>query len=368
MKYIETTILPNVLAHYGFNSSPIKQVHEMIGWRFFDRIPQSATHLLSALQRLLSETRFETPFFETIERLTANTSANGLANGQPTGAVFGEAARQRRATKTIYAYTFHQSKSMDIRGAVNYFGGASHSSDLLALMGPSLYQQISRRRLTATEMRLCKKIRHLFVEFIKTGTPTPSHLYDGWHPYTAKHKYIQTLGDATLDTDTNTIQLPNSNADDAVFVSDVEKNSAEIANMINGQQRVVSSDAMNPYRLGAENNPTDANDLARMRKSYLGSYETSEYYNILTKIHSFWTDLLPKLDTLYVNQTINEIFARANFKENPLYIAAMAATNGHKFKHAFFSMLILVCMLLTVLAICVYILKRNQCTGEPNLL
>lgn len=345
----------------------------MISWRFFDRIPQAPTHLLNAMQRLLSEIKYEAPFFETIERLTANASSPVLLAGTPTHNkdIFGEAARQRRAQKTIYVYAFHQTKSMDIRGAINYFGGASHSSDLLVLMGPSLYQQISRRRLTATETRLCKKIRHLFVEFIKTGAPTPGRVFDGWHPYTAKHKYIQILGDSTLGTDTasSTVQLPtNSNAEDAIFVTDMEKNSAEITNMINGQTRIVSSNSANPYQIGTEQYPNDPTDSARMRKNYLGSYESSEYYNILAKIHSFWTDLLPKLDTLYMNQTINAIFARANLKENPLYIAAMATNSSHKFRHAFFSMLILVCLLLTVLAICVYILRRNQCNRESSLL
>lgn len=361
IKYIKTTILPNILSHYGFSSSPIEQVQKMISWRFFDRMPQASTYLLNAMQRLLSETKYETPFFETIERLTANTSSPIFAK-EMNKEIFSASAQQRRAQKTIYVYAFHQSKSMDIRGAINYFGGASHSSDLLVLMGPSLYQQISRRRLTASEMRLCKKIRHLFVEFIKTGTPTPGRVFDGWHPYTAKYKYIQLLGDATLDGDAP-IHLPNANAEDAIFVSELEKNSAEIANMINGQARIASTNSLNPYRIGTEQFQNDPNDSARMRKSYLGAYETSEYYNILTKIHSFWSDLLPKIDTLYVNQTINDIFARANLKENPLYIAAIATQSNYKFKHAFFSMLMLVCLLLTVLAICVYILKKNQ---RPN--
>lgn len=47
--------------------------------------------------------------------------------------------------------------------------GAQHSSDLPFLFGPSLFKQISRRRLSQTEEKLCKKFKQLFGDFIKTG-------------------------------------------------------------------------------------------------------------------------------------------------------------------------------------------------------
>lgn len=74
-----------------------------------------------------------------------------------------------QATGPVYAYLFHHPNSMDMRGRINYFGGASHSSDLPFLMGPSLYREIGRKRLTQLEDKLCKKIRSLFAEFIKGG-------------------------------------------------------------------------------------------------------------------------------------------------------------------------------------------------------
>lgn len=370
-KYMTTTLLPNILTHYGFMENPIDQVRKMIYWRFFDRVPQTPTYLLNALQRLISETKYETPFLETIERLTANKSSVSIHSNVNYEQINSEAAAQRRLQKKLFVYSFHHSKSMDIRGAINYFGGASHTSDLLILMGPSLYQQISRRKLTSIEMRLCKKIRHLFIEFIKTGNPTPGRVFDAWHPYTSKQKFIQILGDSTLANEGN-VGLTNTNADtNGIFTSDLEKNSVDIDGMINGQTRVISSNTLNPYRIGNENIPQNVIDSARMSKSYLGVYETSEYYNTLTKINSFWTDLLPKMDSYYENQLINltnNIFSRSDFDENPLFIAAMAASHGSKFKHAFFSMLILVCLLLVILCICVYILKKNQQNIDTSFL
>lgn len=347
----------------------MEQVRRMIFWRFFDRIPQTPSYLLNAMQRLISETKFETPFLETIERLTSDqTVKSTIATLNDTASV--ESAIQRRGQKTFYVYSFHHSKSMDIRGATNYFGGAGHTSDLLFLMGPSLFQQISRRKLTSVEMRLCRRFRHLFTEFIKTGNPTPGRVFDAWRPYTNKQKFVQILGDFSLSGGESGDTTSINYAENGMFAADLDKNSAEIDGMIHGQARVVSSNILNPYRIGKENLPQNPTDSARMSKSYLGVYETSEYYNALTKINSFWMDLLPEMNTYYDNRLYNYsngIFSRSDFDGDPLYIA-MAAASGSKFKHAFFSMLILVCLLLAVLCICVYILKKNQRNIDTSFL
>lgn len=366
-KYVTTTLLPNILVHYGFVNGATEQVRRMISWRFFDRIPQTTSYLLNAMQRLISETKYETPFLETIERLTSAQPMNvSTLSADDTVAI--ESAIQRRAQKTFYVYSFHHSKSIDIRGATNYFAGAGHTSDLLFLMGPSLFQQISRRKLSSMEMRLCRRFRNLFSEFIKTGNPTSGRIFDAWRPYTAKQKFVQILGDVSsnsesidsLTTTTTTMNL----AENGIFSADLEKNSVEIENMIHGQTRVISTNILNPYRIGKENLPQNPTDEARMSKSYLGVYETSEYYNALTKINSFWLDLLPEMSSL---RWSNEQFSRTNIDDDPLYIA-MAAASGSKFKHAFFSMLILVTLLLAVLCICVYILKKNQRNIDTSFL
>lgn len=52
---------------------------------------------------------------------------------------------------------------------VIFVAGASHSSDLPFLLGPSLFQQIGRKKMTMSEEKLCKRMRQLFADFIKTG-------------------------------------------------------------------------------------------------------------------------------------------------------------------------------------------------------
>lgn len=364
-EFATTTILPNIFVHYNLTNGAIEQVQRLVHWRFFNRIPKTPSYMLNAIQRLISETKFETPFVETLERLTSDIINGSLMPANEAANV--ESAIQRKAQKQFYVFSVHSSKSIDIRGTINYFGGAGHTSDLLFLMGPSLFQQISRRKLTSAEMRLCRKFRHLFTEFIKTGNPTPGiHISNAWHPYTSNRKFIQILSDTSVGCESNdaTLGPPIQNN---IFMTALEKNVDEIDGLIHGQARIVSSNIINPFRIGEENIPHNPVDSARMSKSYLGVYSSSEYYDALAKINSFWLDLLPKT-SLDSNQRRNSngIYSSYDF-DDPLYIAMITAS-GTKFKHAFFSMLILVCLLLAVLCICMYILKRNQQNIGVNFL
>lgn len=366
-RFAATTLLPNILVHYNLSINDNEQLKRLIYWRYFDRIPEKTSYMLNTMQRLISETKFETPFLETLDRLTDTDNLNisfitknHIANV--------ESVVQRKAKKQIYVYSLHNSKSIDIRGFVNYFGGSSHTSDFLFLMGPSLFQQVSRRKLTSAEMRLCRKIRYSFTEFIKTGNPAGIHLSTVWHPYTNNRKFIHILSDKNGICDSTDAMLGPCDQN-GMFMSTVEKHFVEIDEMIHGKARVVSSSILNPFQIGKENLPNNPIDSARMSKSYLGlPYSESEYYNALRKTHSFWMELLPEivLDNNYYRDYSNGIYARSNFND-PLYISIMAAS-GTKFKHAFFSMLILVCLLLGVLCICMYILKRNQQNVGANFL
>ena len=150
-KFVDDTLLPNVLAQMQFSPIGQNQIKEAINWKFFEQIPTTSAHYLNSLQKLISETRFEIPFFETLEILTNSNNESEIVLDK------------------LFVYLFHHSNSMDMRGKINYFGGASHSSELPFLLGPSLYQEIGRRRFSQAEDKLCKKIRGFFAEFIKTG-------------------------------------------------------------------------------------------------------------------------------------------------------------------------------------------------------
>lgn len=382
--YIDQTILPNILKHYEIADVHANGIGDTINWRFFDQIPETPLHLLGAMQRLISETKFEAPLLKTIEALSQTPSKSSQQRGNES--VASEPAMQLQpqiqSPKTIYAYAFHIANSMDLRGIVNYFGGASHSSDLPYLMGPSLYQQISRRKFTTNELKLCKRVRQLFGNFIKKGNPTPDRLYDAWRPYTAKQKNIQMLGDVL---GAGTIGGGGGGTADATsFIANFELNRAELEAILRAapgdtETRIVSNSIHNPYQLApnGNNNPKNGIDGSRTSKSYLSmDYETTEYFNSLSKVYTFWNDLLPKFqrhrrllaatsngrtneidsnDTSYVDRNANDQFAAG-------------IGTGSKYKHAFFSMLILVCLLLSVLCVCVYILKKNHRNIDTSFL
>lgn len=368
--HIDNSILPNILMNYGAGTKAMDQIEEAINWRFFDQIPHTPLHLLNAMQRLISETYFEAPFLETLEALVRQPNKlNGieLAKTNRTSDRTGHSndislrPSVMRQTSNVYVYTFHISNSMDLRGIINYFGGASHSSELPFLMGPSLFQQISRRKFTANELKLCKKVREKFGNFIKKGNPTPDRLYDAWQPYTDRQKFIQILGEQSPDA-----EMFGS----TTFTPSFEMNRAILEKILlsapgDTETRIISN-AGNPYQIGASENAIGT----RTSKNYLGDYETNGYYNALTKVYSFWNKLLPgfyrhhRLDDLKNNKA-RDASGDDGTGRGPL---TAGVVNGSKYKHAFFSMLILVCLLLAVLCVCVYILKKNHQNIDTSFL
>lgn len=171
-KFIDRSIIPQVLENLKLTGTGQQQIIEAINWKYFDQVPKSPPHLLNSLQKLISETRFEVPFFETIEILSKSWMKN-TSTVESTTLYTPSATPESRVLlkeKTnLYVYVFQQSNSMDMRGKINFFGGASHSSDLPFLLGPSLFQQIGRKKMTLAEEKLCKRMRQLFADFIKTG-------------------------------------------------------------------------------------------------------------------------------------------------------------------------------------------------------
>lgn len=352
--------------HYGFTSSGSEQIRQTINWRFFDQIPRTIPHLLDAIQRLQSEAKFERPFFETIELMSRDRDSEAnvinqarmvvssalssdevvqLDDGIMEHRAFADMSTDEEVVRNyppppLFVYSFQQGMSMDLRGRTNYFGGAGHTSDLLFLMGPSLFQQIGRRKMSQSEERLCKKIRRYFVDFVKTGNPTPGRLFDAWAPYKSSHKFVQLLGDQTETKEE---------------MGYLNRNQLQIAQMLSGD-----NDANNAV---TNNNPYSIDnsriDTSAVPKSYLPDPNHSAYYLQIGKIASFWDELLPKMTKL----------RNADGTSNPSrQDIDLTDPTSSKFRHAFFSMLALVCLLLAVVGVCLYILQRNRQTIDTSYL
>lgn len=344
------------MEHYGFTGKGRQQILEAINWRFFDQIPQTSPNLLNALQRLLSEVKYETPFYEMIETFVQEPTSENLifdVNNNTT-LVSGQHQNERRNSKmlkndsSVFVYIFQQSNAMDLRGTVNYFGGAGHSSDLLFLMGPSLFQQIGRRKMSQSENKICRKMRQHFTDFVKTGNPTPGRLFDAWQTYTKDRKYIHVMGDS---------------GDSASNGENFEKNQAQIENLLSPDDTTIVTNDLsfnNPYVIGSE--PTNRRENSRAPK-YISHVEDSEYYLSMNRINAFWREYLNKLYASHNNPTSKDL--DGSVEKDVIYLGEIIDS---KFKHAFFSMLVIVCLLLALLGVCVYIIKKNHQTIDTSFL
>lgn len=412
-RYVQETLVPNALEMYGFRGKPplaIDSVRATINWRFFEQAPRgSVPDLLAAMQRFVSEVRFERPFFETVEMLAAvkakkrrrsgddGVDASALVSdiAEDDGIMEHRSAPQfddsdngfddeidnenarftdddLKSPSSLYVYSFQQPGTIDLRGRPNYFGGAAHTADLLFLMGPSLYQQIGRRKLTITEEKLCKRMRQTFADFVKTGNPTPGRLFDAWHPYTVSHRYVQVLGGSAANAGTSTAATMMLSADANALLQNreqiVELLSSPGGKSNNGDEVTVTSTnlALNPYAIGQRKidaiNSNSFDDNQRHAKSgYLpdDACTDSPYTTAMGRVSTFWGALLPRM---YQQQMQLQRSANGrNPHDNPDAVAVAAAGDlAAKFRHAFFSMLALVCVLLAMLGICVYILRKGH--------
>lgn len=368
--------------HYGFTGPGSDQVRQTINWRFFDQIPRTIPNQLDSIQRLISEAKFERPFFETIELLSRETTTDVTLHQAQISVSAAQISRQNKpsdddppqlddgimehralnidapassveSTSHLFVYSFRQGTTMDLRGRTNYFGGAGHTADLLFLMGPSLFQQIGRRKMSMTEERLCKKMRRYFVDFVKTGNPTPGRLFDAWLPYRNHHKFVQMLGGDLAPEQSEANYL--------------DRNQLQIAQMLSGESTdSVVSNAADPNPYSIDNSRIDTSSLP---KSYLPDTKHSPYYLAIGKVSSFWDDLLPKMQ-----RDLNKLRATdgqpawdpSNPSRQDLDLAE--AGSSSKFRHAFFSMLALVCLLLAILGVCLYILRKSRATIDTSYL
>lgn len=306
--YINHTLLPNVLRSMQLEESASPAQLAAIRWRYFS---DSATvgQLLWGMQRLLSESLYETPFLRLLQLLN-DTSGSSVS----------------------YAYVFDQSHAhaMDMRGRQNLFGGASHSADLPLLLGPSLFQEIARRRFSAEEEQLCRKLRGCFANFVKGGNPTPGRIYDAWLPYKVQRPFIYSLGELAKSA-----ELP-AGVDETL-----------VEQLLNGKQQTTD--------LGTDRSLSRTNRHDNYRQGTTNSYVASNqldsgYGNHLRRVYGFWQVLLPTAQDAELGEN-GALGQRVRLLE--------ASADAARYRQGFYAMLGLVCLLLACLGLCVLLLRRE---------
>ncbi|XP_030557309.1 carboxylesterase 1C [Drosophila novamexicana] len=307
--YINSTLLPNVLRSMQLEASASEAQLAAIRWRYFnDEASASASQLLWGMQRLLSESLYETPFLRLLQLLNDSSSPS-------------------------YAYVFDQSHAhaMDMRGRQNLFGGASHSADLPLLLGPSLFQQIARRRFSAEEEQLCRKLRGSFANFVKSGNPTPGRIYDAWQSYTPQRTFIYALGELS-----KSLELP-AGVDEAL-----------IEQLLSGKQQTDIGSDRSLSRTNRHDNYRQGNSNSYVANNQLDS----GYGNHLRRVYGFWQVLLPTAqDAELRDGRGGALRQRVRLLE--------ANADAARYRQGFYAMLGLVCLLLACLGLCVYLLRRE---------
>ncbi|XP_061396846.1 pyrethroid hydrolase Ces2e [Musca vetustissima] len=323
--YINNTLLQKVLPLYSstHNQNYEKSI-EALNWRYFGNgLDGDRVQLLSSIQKFISEYEFEIPFYHLLNQITNSSISTDL-----------------------YAYVFDLANSMDMRGKINLFGGASHTSDLPLIFGPSLFQQIARRRFTIDEEKMFRKMRTPIISFIKSGSPNPGRTYDGWLPYTQQNKFIYNLGEMWTSQQDNTLTLD-------------PKNTQQIEQLIDSEKTIVARPRPNRYEFS--NSYQIPSDKRSTPNSTMNSHSkrNTEYALHLKRVYGYWQVFLPQLFTTPNGQYTDDIVT-----QRLLYMEASA--DAARYKHGFFVMLGLVAVLLNLLGLCIYLLRRDPLDPTPN--
>lgn len=220
-------------------------------------------------------------------------------------------------------------------------------------------------------MRLKISIENLILSY---RNPTPERLFDSWHPYDSNTKYVKILG-TKIDN-----LLHNRILKDSSFEQNHEKIDDLLASETEERIQVVSSSnpainqPLNPYHLsnvnyGAED---ENNRISRNFNVSMNVTKNTDYYFYLKRIYAFWYEYLPSLYKNYQDRTGRASLEHDKYLENckeerkvsqySLIEVFFFLILAPKYKHAFFSMLTLVCLLLAILGVCVYILRKNNNT------
>lgn len=131
--------------------------------------------------------------------------------------------------------------------------------------------------------------------------------------------------------------------------SSIEQNFEKIEQLLTSDspeedEQIVSSADMNPYHLSVNLGIDESVKRAKGVTSGEELSKNTDYFFYLKNIFLFWNVYLPKLQ---------------NDRDRSSDHSQRFESGNGKYKHAFFSMLTLVCLLLAILGICVYILKKN---------
>ncbi|KAK3931794.1 Acetylcholinesterase [Frankliniella fusca] len=256
-------------------------IFSLLEWRYVSAAaPGDASALLAGLLQMYTDAQFKAPHALQLRLLASRTSQ-------------------------LFAYRFDQ-PGPDLLGSG--YPGAGFGSDLVLLLGPTTTRQLAGRRFTAQEERLSAYVKRMWVDFARTGNPTPGARGYGvsWRRYTEADQ-----GFLSLASDGSQPLPMRSYAHEALL-------------------GVLGAAGPGGRELPAE--------------AAAGSGASAD-----ARAAHLWNSFLPRLH----NESISRRLAGwAASREAPL-------TNAQPFRSAMFTLLALVLLLLLLLVLCLVLLKRR---------
>nr|XP_014090234.2 liver carboxylesterase 1 [Bactrocera oleae] len=326
--YVDYTVVPCILRN--FDTQIRNKVKYAINWFYFSgEASVSTKHFLYTLQRLISEYFYELPFYRLLNLLTS---------------------KDYGIVTPVFAYVFDASKSMDFRGKVNLFGGAPHSADLLLLLGPSVFQQVSRRRLSMEESRLSRQFRNHLITFIKSRRDIYSLSFkpNEWLPYTAENQLIYNIG----KTDKG-VQSEASTS----YLSDFEKNSVDIEKLLRNDKDTIDNAFL---RINRNNRGRSDNNQAT---AYPANQTNYGYVLHLKRVYNFWQIFILNIH----NYGEQRDYDGSNIPFGQQNLLKEATADAARYRKGFFALIVIVVFLLSILTLCVYILNRDQMRENTHI-
>lgn len=326
--YVDYTVVPSILRN--FNMQIRSNVKYAINCFYFSgEASESTKYLLYTLQRLISEYFYELPFYRLLNLLTS---------------------KDYGSVSPMFAYVFDASKSMDLRGKVNLFGGAPHSADLLLLLGPSVFQQVSRRRLSMEESRLSRKFRTVLIRFIKSRRDTYSLSFkpNEWLPYTEKQQFIYNIGEADKE-----IRLEASRN----YLSDFVKNSVDIDKLLQNEKDILDNGFL---RINRNNRGQSDNNQVTVNPASQTNYG---YASHLKRVYNFWQIFIKKIQ----NYGDQRDYDGSNIPFVHKNLLKEATADAARYRKGFFALIVIVVILLSILTLCIYLLHRDQMRKSTHI-
>lgn len=158
--------------------------------------------------------------------------------------------------------------------------------------------------------------------------PTPGRIFDSWKTYTKDRKFIK-----VLTTSVESIGI------DTKFDA-IERNME-----------------MLEYHLSPPTDDEERRTSYTPAVTYINDAQDLYYHKHLERVYTFWRRFLVRIQKI---AQLQENSLKSKRERNDAEESAEYEAANQKFKHAFFSMLTLVCLLLIVLLICIYLLKKNN--------